>query len=758
MSRPMSSTLTTLAAIAGMAFVAAGGCSKTIYPHTLVWPATGDVVPTHAKPPEGGYYTNWDPYAAEVTLEPARAINPVGTQHVLVATVKDREGNPLPNRRVEWIVSQGSVGDIVEVDESGFRASRGYKLTNSYAVSHTNNGPHVLDRGTDSPDDDIPLTKGQTFCVITSPIEGTTHVIAYVPAIYDTSKHKAFARKTWMDVAWELPPPAVNPTGTDHELVTKVMRHSDRSPLANYIVSVKLLSGPGGTFSPANEVRTDADGIARVVLRQTRPEEGENKIEIRIDRPADDRCCKPGELITIGETTKRWIAPKIGITKTAPARAMVSEQFAYQITVSNPGTIATRDVIVTDSLPSGIEYLSSTPASTSAGSALSWSLGTLEPGASRSITVQVRATRTGSFQNCADVRAEQGLNARACADTVVVAPNLAMSLTCADAIICEPVTVQVTVRNTGDGPAGDVRVTLRFPPGLTTEDGRSEMGFRPIELVANQTAQFSLRLKASQPGSFRVTGTATGSPNLSTAAECESRVSQPALSVSKSGPQTRYVGRPATYEITVRNTGGIPARDVVVSDLVPPGMTAREAGDGGQISGGAVRWSIGTLDAGATRAVSVTLLPTQLGVAKNVVTATAFCAEARAEFETQVMGAPGVLLELYDSDDPVEVGNRTTYDVRITNQGMIEIRNMALVCEIPDEEEYVGDSGPTKGSLSGRTLTFPPVPSIGPRQVVSFKVTVKGVRVGDARFKVSVTTDLNPGSPIEEFESTHIYE
>jgi hypothetical protein len=93
---------------------------------------------------------------------------------VLVATVTDEDGKSLPNRRVEWIIVEGSVGAILEVDESGWRNSRGYKVTEKFAVSHTNNYAHVLDRGTADSADDIHLGRGQTWCTIVSPIEGET--------------------------------------------------------------------------------------------------------------------------------------------------------------------------------------------------------------------------------------------------------------------------------------------------------------------------------------------------------------------------------------------------------------------------------------------------------------------------------------------------------------------------------------------------------------------------------------------------------
>jgi hypothetical protein len=132
-------------------------------PHAFTWPATGDTIPTHPKPPEGGYYGNWDPYAGTIELEPVTDVNPVRTQHVLVATGKDKEGKPLPNRRVEWSISNGSVATSSRFDESGYPGVVVATIGQPFRVSHTNNFSHVLIVETTILDD-IHLTAGQTLC------------------------------------------------------------------------------------------------------------------------------------------------------------------------------------------------------------------------------------------------------------------------------------------------------------------------------------------------------------------------------------------------------------------------------------------------------------------------------------------------------------------------------------------------------------------------------------------------------------------
>ena len=50
------------------------GCRNHM-PHAFTWPAGGDVQQTHANPPEGGYYSNWDPWAVELEVTPLKDVN-----------------------------------------------------------------------------------------------------------------------------------------------------------------------------------------------------------------------------------------------------------------------------------------------------------------------------------------------------------------------------------------------------------------------------------------------------------------------------------------------------------------------------------------------------------------------------------------------------------------------------------------------------------------------------------------------------------
>ncbi|MHA0042163.1 beta strand repeat-containing protein [Deinococcus sp. PEB2-63] len=81
----------------------------------------------------------------------------------------------------------------------------------------------------------------------------------------------------------------------------------------------------------------------------------------------------------------------VSITKTAVGFAKPGDTITYTLTVGNAGPNAADGVSVTDTLPTGVTYVSSTPAGAVSGQTLTWTLGTLPAGGSQVITVVVTA-------------------------------------------------------------------------------------------------------------------------------------------------------------------------------------------------------------------------------------------------------------------------------------------------------------------------------------------------------------------------------
>lgn len=753
-----------LAAVLVTTAVLVGGCAQCpagdmSCPKVSLPMYGGPVIPSHGEPGGCCYYKDWDPVAASIELTPAEDTNPVATQHVLIATVMDKDGKPLIGRRVEWLILNPSVGAFVEVDESGYRPSRGYKMDNQYAVTHTNTFAHTLTRGNDDPEDDIVLQAGQTWAVITSAVEGDTHVVAYAPGIYDWDKHKAFAVKHWRDVIWEWPPDATNPIGTQHTFTTKVTKFSDRKPLAGYDVTYAIESGPEGMLEPGGgktaTVTTGADGTATVTLRQARPAEGVNELSIRIHKAGDGG---PPMLIAQGRTRKTWVGPKIALRKTAPATARVGENFEYTLTVTNPSNVTATNVVLTDTLPEGIDYVSSSPAAQASGRTLTWNLGSLAGGGQVTGRVTVKGERSGSYTNPASAKADYGLMAEDQAVTMLAEAKLVVEKTApAEVLICDPIEYVVLVRNTGDAPATNVKVNDTLPEGLTTLAGNQSVMADMGTLAPGEAKQTRFSAKASKPGQFTNVVKVTGDGGLAMEKTADTIVREPVLVISKSAPRVRYVGRPISYEITVSNRGDAPSRQTVLTDMVPAGTNFVQASDNGRHAGGKITWELGTLEPNQAKTVSATLTGEKIGVVKNMASVSGVCApEQMSETSTEVRGIPAILLELVDTEDPIEVGTNETYVITVTNQGSAVDTDIVITATLPAEMQYVSSEGPTRAAVEGQTVTFAPLARLEAGRQATWKVVAKGVRPGDVRLRIALTS-ARLTTPVEETEPTTIY-
>ena len=92
----------------------------------------------------------------------------------------------------------------------------------------------------------------------------------------------------------------------------------------------------------------------------------------------------------------------VNITKVGPAGAVLGTSYNYTLTVSNGGPSAATSLSVTDSLPTGLSFVSSVPSTTTnASNQAIWSVSSLNANSSSNFTVTVVATQRGSLTNIA---------------------------------------------------------------------------------------------------------------------------------------------------------------------------------------------------------------------------------------------------------------------------------------------------------------------------------------------------------------------
>lgn len=227
------------------------------------------------------------------------------------------------------------------------------------------------------------------------------------------------------------------------------------------------------------------------------------------------------------------------------------------------------------------------------------------------------------------------------------------------------------------------------------------------------------------------------------------------LMIDCSVPNQVTLGRNIEACLTVRNTGNVTEPHVTVTlpmprDTMVAGITAE-----GHVTNDALAWEILNLAPGATKRVCATLRARQPGrLSLSPTVASVRVQPVQSSCETLVTGLSALLLQTADDPDPVPVGETTTYTVKVTNQGTADDTNVRVVVEFPAEVDPVSAS--TAGEVTGKTVTFPPFPRLGPKEAFEYSIIAKGAKVGDARVKFIRTSDGIP-APTSAEESTRIY-
>lgn len=452
--------------------------------------------------------------------------------------------------------------------------------------------------------------------------------------------------------------------------------------------------------------------------------------------------------------------PECGIVqldKVMPNEVGLNRSFNYTIKITNLTETTLTDIVINEQLPANFKYMNSNPSARAEDNKLIWNVASLGPKAKQQFTVSGMATYTENLKYCTTVITPV---IPACANIAVIQPELKLTKTApAEALLCDLIPARYIVSNAGTGSIQNVKIIENLPAGLRTTDGKSELVFDAGTLGAGQSRQFSAELRATQTGTFASSAVASSTNGMRIeSAATTTTVGMPILSISKTGPDRLYIGRPAAYEIMISNKSDVPAKNTILEDTIPSGVSEVKATAGAKLSGPKLVWEFGTLEPNASKNVRVTYTPTQAGTLINSATASAYCAEAvTSTMRTSVTGIPALALEVVDVEDPIRVGSNATYVIRVENQGSATATNIRIGCLLENNVRYISSAGATASSQEGQTIRFFPLGSLAPKAQAAWRVVVEAVSPGDVRFKAVMNAD-QLSRPVEETESTHIYD
>jgi uncharacterized repeat protein (TIGR01451 family) len=207
------------------------------------------------------------------------------------------------------------------------------------------------------------------------------------------------------------------------------------------------------------------------------------------------------------------VGERLLVAKSGPERRLVRRLTTYQITVTNTGKEPAANVQVANQLPRDITFVNATGDGKLVGDRIRWSLGTLAPGARRSVQVAVRASTPGKFKNVTEVTADGGLSAWHAVWTQfeeAAGPVVEIDKGEDPFEVGRPGTCLVRVLNPGTAPAAVVGLTVRLPDdwrvlragGRTTgRQGTGVVRFDPLPtLAAGEEVEYTVEVQATKPG------------------------------------------------------------------------------------------------------------------------------------------------------------------------------------------------------------------------------------------------------------------
>jgi uncharacterized repeat protein (TIGR01451 family) len=395
------------------------------------------------------------------------------------------------------------------------------------------------------------------------------------------------------------PEPSITDPATGVQVVFTVP-----TPQMTFVSAGAGCSGTGPVTCTLGDLAAGASAAATLTLAAAQA--GPPSVSATVSATAPNPDAVPGN-DTDSETTTINPAADLALTKTAaPTTASPGQDVTFTLTTHNNGPSAAANVVVTDTLPTGLTFKSSSTGCTATGQTVTCpqTASLPFPGTDlvHTIVATVAATATGSLQNTASVTSPTtdpaAANNSANATVAIVTAPAELSITIADDP--DPVApggtldYTITVTSTGPNDATNVTVSSGVPAGTTfvsadnggTVSG-SAVGWTIPSVARNASVTLKYVVTVNQDvaaGSLSTTATltyggdTTAADNTATAdtaigAEADLVV---VISADDLNPGD---GGSVTFSIGVGNAGPGDLTGIVLTADLPKGLAFESATD-----------------------------------------------------------------------------------------------------------------------------------------------------------------------------------
>ncbi len=653
----------------------------------------------------------------EVTLSSEESWNCILNQHEITANLAAGV-IASANGRIEFFLNRfpDAVGDIVEVTGN----TSPTKMTNSLAVVNTN-------------------SDGQATATLVATRPGDTDVTAFAPGIQDNGTHKVFGVVHWVDGCPQFPSDAENRFNTPHPMNVTITNVSDGSPVQGTSVRWTIVDDePNARFANAAEdsnvitTTTDSSGQASVTLEQIDALLGDNSVFIEVLEPG-------GKTMFSQSMRKRWTQAILDVEATGSAQIGLLANATYTVSVTNTGNFDATSTELTATLPAGMTYVSATDGGTASDSVVTWNLGTIAIGGSRSVGLTAQGTRIGEQTITYQARSSEGLGDDDSTVTEVIRGGLEVTKTGpTQADLNDDVTYTIEVTGTGTGASTGIQLVDTIPAGMSfvssNPEGTQTDSQLSIDLgTLNPTERRSIAvvLRADQTGNWTNQVAVSSTEGATASAEATTTVVRPALTITKTGPETALINESFAYIVTVSNDGTGVAGNTTVTDTLPEGMEHVGSLPAGTVSedGSTVTWSVGSLNPGSSSIITLTVRGTTAGAKVNTASATAdrVATEPESQATTTIL-VPAITVEKIGRT-ALFVGNQATYTLTATNTGEATLTSVTITDTFATGMSYVASSPEGTISVGGNTVTWQ-VGDLAIGGAATVTLTLQGDEVG----------------------------
>ena len=453
--------------------------------------------------------------------------------------------------------------------------------------------------------------------------------------------------------------------------------------------------------------------------------------------------------LVVGNKTfnKNVTVPEITPDKTVDnENPNFGDNLTYTVTVKNEGNGNATDVIIVDTLGKGLEYISSTGNYDNKTNTITWKVN-LASGETKTFTVVAKIVGYTDVTNKVTVGNK----------TAAVTVNIPEIIPAKDVNNTTPnfgdtVEYTITVNNNANKDAKQVVIVDTLGKGLkfinASHNGKYDESTRTItwiiDLDAGESAVFSVNATVEAYGNINntvVVGNKSFTKNI-TVPEIT-----PIKKVEITNPN---FGEEITYFVSVFNSAVVDAKNVVVVDHLDKGLKYVGSSNKGVYDAAThtVTWIV-DIDADSSLDLTVTAVAEAYGVLTNIVSVGDKSASADVTVPEIIPG------KSVDVENP-NFGDTVTYTVTVTNNGIVDAKNVVVVDHLDKGLKYVGSSN--NGVYDAATHTVTWIVDIDAGSFIDLTVTAVAdeyglltniVTVGDKSASADVTVpEITPAKTV----------